>query len=282
MSSGQLLQKPKPKIVDSGRGLLICLLSQPGLGKSSLIAQFPKVHFICDYRDQGILDLIDYKAATKVKLTQKDVDVVKDYDNLKSAIEVAINDPDIWTIAVESLVGIQAFCTQRCLDIDYSFAENPGKARNNYINYRNGHDLAANSHFQEILDLLIAGQSKGKGMWLTGHSKVGTAKSITVGTEDFIADLIESTPEMARRVNATFANILHIGSTSITTKAYGMPKAKATGEVTHSIYCAHNPHFPAKNRMGLFNDLDYPRDVELAYQGLCSALSLDTATGRRK
>lgn len=281
MSTG-LLSKPKPKAQDSGRGLLIALLSQPGLGKSSLLSQFPHVHFICDYRDQGILDLIDYKTATKVKLGLKDVTVVSSYGELVNAIKVVINDPDIWTIVIESLVGIQAFCTERCLDIDYQFKENPGKARNNYINYRNGHDLAANCHFQEILDLMIQGQIKGKGIFFTGHAKIGTAKSVTVGTDDHIADLIESTPEMARRVNATFANILHIGSTSLTTKSYGMPKAKATGEITHSIYCTNNPHFPAKNRMGLFNDIDYPCDVELAYQTLCAALSLDPLTGKRK
>lgn len=270
------------KPADSGRGLLAALISQPGLGKSSLLAQFPHVHFICDSRDQGILDLIDYRQATKVKLGVKDVEVVKSYDELEQSLKAAIVNPDYWTIVCESLVGIQAFCTQRCLEQDYQLAENPGKARNNYINYRNGHDLAANSHFQGILDLMIKGQENGKGMWMTGHSKVGTAKSITVGTDDFIADLIECTPEMARRVNATFANIFHIGSTSITSKTFGMPKAKATGESTRSIYCTHNPHFPAKNRMGLFNDIDYPEDVELAYQTLCAAMSLDPATGRRK
>jgi AAA domain len=285
MSTASPFAKPKPKAApppSSGRGLLAMLISQPGLGKSSLLAQFPHVHFIVDSRDQGILDLIDYRQATKVKLTADDVEVVSSYEELEEALKAAIVNPDYWTIVCESLVGIQAFCTQRCLEVDYQLAENPGKARNNFINYRNGHDLAANSHFQLILDLLIAGQNRGKGMWMTGHSKVGTAKSITVSSDDFVADLIEATPEMARRVNATFANIFHIGTSAVTNKSFSMPKAKATGDVTRCIYCTNNPHFPAKNRMGLFNDIDYPEDVELAYQVLCNAMSLDPATGRRK
>lgn len=283
-----LLSKPrtapaaKPVSTSSGRGLLIALLSNPSMGKSSLLAQFPNVHFICDSRDTKILDLMDYSAQTGVALRRDQVEVVKSFTDLCDAVTDAGKSQSVSTVVVESLVGVQALATDHCMTTDYGLATDPVKAKNNFINYRNGHEMTAMVYFQKLLDCMISGQLNNKNMWITGHTKLGTAKSITVGTEDFIADIIECSPEIARRLKATIPNILHIGATNITQKAYGQPKAKATGESTSTLYCTQNPHFPAQNCLGVYSDIEFPRDPKLAYQAVCDLFKLDPSTGKRR
>lgn len=276
--------KPATKLVSvsSGRGLLIALLSNPSMGKSSLLSQFPNVHFICDSRDTKILDLMDYSEQTGVALRREQVEVVTSFIDLCDAVITASKDPEVSTIVIESLVGVQALATDHCMNTDYGYLTDPVKAKNGFINYRNGHEMTAMVYFQKLLDCMLAAQTKGKNVFITGHTKLGTAKSITVGTEDFIADIIECSPEIARRLKATIPNILHIGATNITQKAYGQPKAKATGESTSTLYCTQNPHFPAQNCLGVYSDIEFPRDPKLAYQAVCDLFKLDLTTGKRR
>lgn len=274
-----LRPKPVPKLLSksSGRGLFICLIGAPGVGKTSLLAQFKSTKFICDKRDQGILDLIDYSTATKVKVTHSDVDVCDSYIDMKASLELAVDEPDLQNIVVESLVGIQAFCDDYTMEEDYDSRINP-KAKNNFVNYRNGLKISANSHFQDLIDIMLVGQNKGKNVWVTGHSKIGTAKSID--TDDWVSQVLCNDVEFSRRIDASFATILHIGVTTEVVKPGN--KVRATGLTTGSIYTTPNPFFPGKNRMGLSYDIEYPDDCELAQKSLCAALKIDTIYGRRK
>jgi hypothetical protein len=54
--------KPKPKasyqpIQGSSRGRLIALIGTPGIGKTSLAAEFPNPRFVIDPKESGIIDL---------------------------------------------------------------------------------------------------------------------------------------------------------------------------------------------------------------------------------
>lgn len=265
---------PQPKL-DSGRGILVCLIGLPGVGKSSLLAQFPNAEFIVDKRDQGILDLMDYSAQTKVQTKRKDVSVCDNYLEMRETLAAAVSG-DKQTIILESLVGIQSFCDDYTMSVDYNqFGD---KARHNFINYRNGLSLSANSHFQVLLDLMILGQNRGKNMFITGHSKLGTGKAVV--EDDWVSQILENGPEFSRRISATFATILHIGVTFPTTKTGN--KSRASGDVVSKIYTNLNPHFPAKNRMALSVDIDYPNDPELAYLCVADAFRLDPKTGIRR
>lgn len=270
---GSVLRKPSPAPfmpVDSGRGVLLCILGPPGVGKSSVLSQFPNVKFVVDRRDQGILDLMDYSAATHVNLRRDQIDVASDYLDLKAKLEMAVTGPAS-SVVIESLVGIQALCDDKCLKEDFEGKINP------FVNYQNGYVASSVRYFQPLLDLMILGQEKGKNIFLTGHSKVGSGKNVS--GDDWVSQISQSSPAVARRIDATFANIFHIGSTVSTVKPSG--KIRASGMST-SIYVDINPFFPAKNRMGLNGSIPYPSGVKESYIVLCSALSLDPLTGKRR
>lgn len=253
---------PKP----SGRGLLICLLAKPGLGKTSLLAQIPDVEFICDCRDQGILDLIEYAEQTKVFIPRERIHVVDSFQSLLTTVKMS-SAP---TLAIESLVGIQALCEDQALEIDY---ESSAKG---FCAFRNGFDTAANKYFQELIDVLLDKQEKKQNVFVTGHAKTGTAKAV-VG-DDWVSQVMECRPEIARRVDASFQNILHIGSITSTSKPAGKVRA---GGMSTQMYFDINPHFPGKNRMGLVGSEEYPADAESAYKMLCNLLKFSPTTFRR-
>lgn len=268
----QAIVKPatKPVFRHTGRGLLACLLAKPGMGKSSLLAQIPRIKFITDFRDQGILDLMEYSATTGVRLKPEQVQVCSTYDDLDSALEQALNE-DFPSYAVESIVGIQSLCEDKCLKVEY------GGNSALYQAYRNGKDSAANVYYQKICDRMIMLQNRGKNVWHTGHARTGTGKAIS--GDDWVSQVLESLPEIGRRVDATFQLILHIGSTVATVKPAG--KVRATGMDT-KMYVDVNPHFPAKNRMGLVDPIDYPASPQEAYRAVCAALKFNPITFRRE
>lgn len=272
-----LLPKPNAKAAGSmsGRGILVCLIGLPGTGKSSLLSQFPNCEFIVDKRDQGILDLMDYSSTTGVRLNRSDVTVADSYLNYKGSLEAAIEGPK-QTIICESMTGIQSLCDDHCLRTDYGY---PGdvRANNRFVNYQEGYKIASNTYFQTLLDLMIKGQTKGKNMWLTGHSKVGQGKNIT--EDDWVSQVLNNDAAYCRRIDATFATILHIGTHVQIIAPKG--KVRASGDVTFSLYPDFNPFFPAKNRMGLHNEIELPRSLPLAYKHLCAGLRLSPLTGIR-
>lgn len=259
----------------SGRGILLCLIGLPGIGKSSLLAQFPNCEFICDKRDQGILDLMDYSETTGIKLSRSDVTICSNYPTFLGTVQGAIEGPKS-TIILESLIGIQSLCDDYTMSYAYDHPTNP-KAANRFVNYREGYRISANVHFQAILDEMLKGQNAGKNMILTGHSKVGLGKSVT--TEDWVSQVLNNEPEFSRRIDATFATILHIGQSLNTIKPGS--KIRAEGDFVNNIYTEINPLFPAKNRMGLHGTIDYPITPQLAFLGLCNALRLNPRTGMR-
>lgn len=254
----------------------MALIGLPGVGKSSILSHFPNVKFICDKRDQGILDLIDYSSTTGVKLSPEDVVIVNSYNLLLGELQAAQHDTEHTTFVIESFVGIQSLCNDHTMVTDYDFPTNP-RAANLFVNYRNGHDISANVHFQRLVDIMISLQNSGRNVWCTGHSKVGMEKNIT--GDDWVSQVLDLSPEMARRVKASFANILHIGQSVSTAKAGS--KNRAMGEYTSCIYTDINPLFPAKNRMGLHDAINYEYGADNAYLGLCKALKLNPKTGLR-
>lgn len=224
---------------------------------------------IVDKRDQGILDLLDYSTGTGVNVPKTDIQIVSSYDE----ILIAANDAKSCsnpTICFESLVGIQSLCDDHTLMKDYD--NRPGL----FANYRNGEATSANTYFQRLLDVMVSLQNMGKNVILTGHSKVGTAKNIS--GEDWVSQVTESCPALARRVDATIANIFHIGSITSTVKPAS--KVRAVGMST-MLYTTVNPHFPAKNRMGLLDPIPYECSAAEMYQTLCPIFNINPKTGIR-
>lgn len=253
-----------------GRGLLICLISRPGLGKSSLLAQIPGIEFICDRRDQGILDLMEYPDETGVRISRDKVEIVKTFDDLKSAL-IAKSKSSCPVVGLESLVGIQSLCEDDALRIDY---ENKGGS---FQNFQNGPNTAANKYYQQLIDIMLDMQTQDQTVIMTGHAKLGTGKAIS--GEDWISQVLEASPAMVRRIEASFSAILHIGST-ISVNKQNKVKIRATSMDTN-VYVDVNPYFPAKNRMGLVDTFPWPPTAKEAYLELCKALRLNPATFKR-
>lgn len=255
--------------VKSGRGILLCLIGPPGIGKTSLISCFPNRKMIVDRRDQGILDLLDYSDATGVSVPRSDIQIVSSFDELKGAAAAAMSC-SAPTICFESLVGIQTMCEQKALVTDYN--NNPQF----FAAFQNGKDTAGDVYFQQVLDTMVDLQNSGKNVILTGHSKVGKAKNIT--GEDWVSQVLDTSASVSRRLNATFATILHIGQVVSTAAPSG--KQRATG-MTTNIYTTLNTAFPAKNRMGLIEPITFESSAEAMWPVLAGLFKLDPKTGIR-
>lgn len=266
-----LLAKPQPaQQPSSGRGVLACIIGRPGVGKSSVLGMFPNCTFICDPRDQGILDLIDYGKTTGISFPRNRVIVASDFNTFIRDLKLAIAST-AQTIVCESIVGIQALCEDHCFINDYK------SDAFKFANFQNGSITSANVYFQQIIDYMIAGQNAGKNMFLTGHTKIGSGGKAVVG-EDWVAQTMDCSPAMARRIEASFANIFNIGLVVNVEKIGGKQKVG-----THSLklFTTFNPLFPAKNRMGLTEDYDLPSTAKGTFDLVCKLMALNPATGVR-
>lgn len=169
-----------PKIThsQSGRGKLICLLGKPGMGKTSLAAEFPNPYFITDPTETGIIDLVESGA------------VNFDMDCVNQAIGewiplLRFND-DLYddriilpsgrkTLVYESLSGFEKQCIKYCCDSDFN-----GQFHNReggYHFFGKGDRNTGDKYWPMLMAQFLKLVNKGYNVILTGHTTVANEKN---------------------------------------------------------------------------------------------------------
>lgn len=249
------------------RGSLICLIGKPGIGKSSFAQEFPDPDTIIEPRDQGVLDLA-YEGLIRTKTDR--IFLSSTYGAYLSNLSASINGT-CKTIICESLKGLCSLCNDHCSATDHGGDYSP----RSFLNFQQGPIQAAEKYFQALIDMMLRAQNLGKHVILIGHSR-SVAQDNKTG-EDWLADTLECDKRVAAIVHGSFTNIFHIVDAVPTERRQG--KTKATSGTSRWMYVNVNPHYLAKNRMGLVGEIEFPSSPKAAYLSYCSAAKRDPKTG---
>lgn len=230
---------------------------------------FKDVVFICDPRDQSVKDLVSYGSIS----TPADIIVAQDFTSFLQAI-TDFRQSDHKVLVCESMTGIGALCDDMALITDF------GNDKYKFVNFQNGYITAANVYFQKLIDEWLACQDLGKIVFVTAHTKVsGSGKNVT--GEDWVSSALDTTPQIGRRLQATFPNIFNIGWYTSTEKVGARQKAT---DMKLKLYTGFNPLFPGKSKLGLTLDdaeIDYPSSMEKVYELYCRLFRLSPETNKR-
>lgn len=262
------LNQPPPVV--HRRGFLAAFLGAPGVGKSSLAAQFPSPEVVCDARDQGMLDLA---SEGLLPFGPDKVNVCDSYDKYVQTLEAVVAG-SCQTVICESILGIQHLCHQLTSKKDYE-DDYSGKK---FYNYQNGPRTAAERYFQVIIDLLLKAQNKGKHGILVGHLSPKTEETRKGHT--VLIDKIMSSTATMERIQVSFTNIFCFITEARLENVRGNVN-RANG-FTRLCYPQENPIYPSKNRMGLSVEFELPDNVHQAYLTFMSAIKRNPKTGFRQ
>lgn len=252
------------------RGMLLCLLAPPGMGKSSFGAEWPAPHFVIDPRDEGIIDLI-YEGA--VNLSMASVHQCSDYTGYKSNLHNCINNPACKTIVCESVGGIMDLCWAACSTEQFD----GDLSKKKFLNFQDGPTIADQRYFAPLCDLMQMAQRRGKHVILMGHIK--TKQKPNVAGEDWLESTLAADKYMTARVEKTFQNILQMADVVSTLgKKIGV---KAESDFQRFVYTHQNPQYFAKNRMGLTSAFQCPMTAKAFYFKFCEVTHRNPKTGYR-
>lgn len=230
---------------------------------------FKDTVFVCDPRDRSIKDLVDYDLVPR----PAEIVVPQDFTSFVKAVE-DFRSSDHRCGVFESLTGIGSLCDDHALMTDYD--NNKFK----FQNFQNGKDTAANVYFQQLIDLWLACQEEGKIVFLTAHTKVSGSGKNVIG-EDWVSSALDTSPQIGRRMLATFPNIFNIGWRTATEKIGA--KQKAT-DMDLKLFTSFNPSFPGKSKLSLSPEdaeIAYPSTKEEVYKLYCRLFRISPETNKR-
>lgn len=243
-----------------GATTIVCY-GPSGVGKSSIWSFLPKVGFIHDPKDEGIVDLTKFGQTPKPTWIEE----AKDFEHTLSLLaEVANQEHDIEHLILDSLTGFELFCFQyHCAE---NF-ENDWSAKGFYA-YMSGPKNAAKTDWPRLLDALDDVRRAGISVVAIAHSQVKTFNNPDGENYDQHMPYLdkETWQQTHRWAKAVLFYNLEVGLEKKGQKV----KAKA-GTEERAIYCDIGATFIAKNRWGIEARIDAGGSALEAYNNFMAA-----------
>lgn len=254
---------PKPaasvtvsKHFNSTRGKLIALIGKPGMGKTSLAAEFPNPYFICDEMETGAIDLIsegaidldmDYVSSPM----ESWMDVLRFNDSI---LEGSIALPsERKTLVYESISGFEKQCIKYCCDADFG-----GQMKNTeggYHFFGKGDRNTGDKYWPMLMKQFLKLNNAGYNVILTGHSEVRNEKN-PMGS-DYMVEACACSNPVWKATDYFMSNIFFLSYLVESGKEDGnkFARPKALGVSQKVLIGFKTPFQAAKNRCGKDKDI---------------------------
>lgn len=274
------------------RALAFMFLGEPGMGKTSLIAQFPRpIKFVLDQFDQGIIDLIDLKRINPNGIILPDEEEI--VSPLAESWRQLLKNQDYWmkqweknpdnpvnpkpaTIAYENIMGMESACWAEYMEGDKRWGGNIEK----FMLYRNGPKAAAKFEWPTFIEQINCFRSMGITVCMSGHTTVATKGAVetehakSFGTAD--AATIEATVK-----DFNFVGHIALNYSTTIVGSGDHKKHKAEKSAGLKVICHQSPLYNScKNHFGITEELYLPPTPAKAYEMLMKEARLDPKTCR--
>lgn len=218
----------------------------PGVGKSSLAAQAPGVFFLD--LENG-LDRIDCWR-TPTRLTT--------YQELIKWMKWAIENPEVKTIAIDTIDEVEKILAQKALDL-YNAEVKTQATTISDVPYGRGTDLLV-AEWRRFIDVIERVHARGKNVLFVGHEQVQKFENPSDANYDFYTVNLhkKTAPVVIAKLDAClFAKYESIVKGAVDNKGRELPKGKAVGTGSRVLVTQQGGSWVAKNRFGL------PEQVEM-------------------
>jgi len=260
--------KGKKKKVDHGEqgfagksAISAVIYGPPGVGKTSVAAHFPKVGFIIDDQEEGILTLSEYGLCPKPQF----IETAKDFEHLLELCnDVAAGEYDIQTLVLDSITGFEKLCFLYHCD-EYFDGDWSSKG---FFSYFQGPKNAAKVDWPRLMNALDDVRRSGVNVLLLGHSQPKTYNNPEG------ADYDRHTPYCDKdiwQVTHRWTKALIFYNYAVTVDKKGVRNKANQDSEDRFLNTEWSPAFDAKNQYGLEPLIDAGESGEDAYKALEAA-----------
>ena len=246
------------------RGVGLVLYGDPGIGKTSLAAQFPKPIRGVSCNDEGFADLIDSGQIDEGMIEEETVSSYTELMNLTKQSD------DVATYVVDGITGVTQFMGADILKKNY------GGNIENFGSFSSGWRIEGPIWTERFLNQCTLLRNKGVNVILLGHKRVGTEdnvistnyKSASINTEKWMKPLYVQWAQATLYLTMDFD--IRITKTWKKKATEAKVDEDLDSPISRVMYTDMHPSHDAKNRLGLPVSISMGDSAKEAYYNLVS------------